>query len=157
MANCLFLALTIILGLVFVVFGHGADAWKQLLPVSKTIAHIPPEFRLGSGVGLPLPWPASTHYIDKQAPMRTRVSPYMLRVAILALFVLSMPTYTMPGQGHGSGPPALSGRDFNYRIPPYWSPEQETTYSFRTWMTDISLWIMLTDLQPHQQRAAITM
>ena len=30
-------------------------------------------------------------------------------------------------------------------------------YSFRAYMTDISIWIMLTDLQPHQQCAAIIM
>ncbi len=51
-----------------------------------------------------------------------------------------------------------AGRDnFNYRIPPSWSPENDSHYSFRAYMTDISLWVMLTDLQPHQQCAAITM
>ncbi len=51
-----------------------------------------------------------------------------------------------------------AGRDnFNYRIPPSWSPENDNQYSFRAYMTDISLWVMLTDLQPHQQCAAITM
>ncbi len=58
----------------------------------------------------------------------------------------------MPGQAQV---PGLTGHNFNYRIPPAWSPEQEQTYSFRAYMTDISLWIMLTDLQPHQQCAAI--
>ena len=48
-------------------------------------------------------------------------------------------------------------RNFNYRIPPSWSPENDQSYSFRAFMTDISLWIMLTDLQPHQQCAAIIM
>ena len=33
----------------------------------------------------------------------------------------------------------------------------ESIYSFRAFMTDISIWIMLTDLQPHQQCAAIVM
>ena len=58
-----------------------------------------------------------------------------------------------------SGGPHYTGnqRDFNYRIPPSWSPEQEHNYSFRAYMTDIALWIMLTDLQPHQQCAAIVM
>ena len=38
------------------------------------------------------------------------------------------------------------GREnFNYRIPPAWSPETEGQYSFRAYMTDVSLWIMLTD------------
>ena len=47
------------------------------------------------------------------------------------------------------------GRDFNYRIPPPWSPEYAQQYSFRSYMTDLSLWIMLTDLAPHQQVSAI--
>ena len=46
-------------------------------------------------------------------------------------------------------------RDFNYRVPPAWSPENDSSYSFRAFVTDVSLWIMLTDLQPHQQCAAI--
>ena len=50
-----------------------------------------------------------------------------------------------------------NSRDFNYRIPPYWTPEFEQNYSFRAYMTDISSWILLTDLQPHQQAAAIVM
>ena len=58
----------------------------------------------------------------------------------------------------GAGGLTLGGRDnFNYRIPPAWPPENENHYSFRAYMTDISLWIMLTDLQPHQQCAAIIM
>ena len=41
------------------------------------------------------------------------------------------------------------------KIPPAWDPEHENTSPFRAYMTDLSLWIMLTDLQPHQQCAAI--
>ena len=69
----------------------------------------------------------------------------------LLLFVLIM---MMP-----AGIPNLTGgnRDFNYRIPPSWSPEHESSYSFRAYMTDLSIWVMLTDLQPHQQCAAIVM
>ena len=54
-------------------------------------------------------------------------------------------------------PLMLSGRDFNYRIPPAWTPENKNLYSFRAYMTDMSLRILLTDLQPHQQCAAIIM
>ena len=53
----------------------------------------------------------------------------------------------------GGGPTLNSGRDFIYRIPPSWAPETESQYSFRAFLTDISL----TDLQPHQQCAAIIM
>lgn len=62
----------------------------------------------------------------------------------------------MMNQGHGTLP-NMVGRDFSYRIPPQWSPEMESTYSFRAYMTDISLWVLLTDRQPHQQCAAIIM
>ena len=56
----------------------------------------------------------------------------------------------LPGGGGTGG-----NRDFNYRIPPAWSPENQHTYSFRSYLTDISVWIMLTVLMPRQQRAAI--
>ena len=54
------------------------------------------------------------------------------------------------GQGSGGG-------DFTYRVPPSWSPENEQHYSFRAWCQDLQLWLMLTDLQPAQQAAAIVM
>ena len=56
-------------------------------------------------------------------------------------------------------PAAVGNRSENstYRIPPAWSPESEDHYSFRAYMTDITLWVMMTDLQPHQQCAAIVM
>ena len=60
--------------------------------------------------------------------------------------------HMMPGLGGGS-----RTENFNYRIPPSWSPETDSSYSFRSYMTDISLWVMLTDLAPHQQCAAIIM
>ena len=50
-----------------------------------------------------------------------------------------------------------SSRDFNYRIPPAWDPANEHGYSYRAYMTDLSIWTLLTDLQPHQQAAAIIM
>ena len=51
--------------------------------------------------------------------------------------------------------PVRDGRDVNNRVPPSWNPENDHNYSFRAYMTDVSLWIMLTDLQPHQQCAAL--
>jgi len=44
--------------------------------------------------------------------------------------------------------------DFNYRKPPTWNPANES-YSFRAYVTDLMLWIMLTDLSPPQQASAI--
>ena len=41
------------------------------------------------------------------------------------------------------------------RDPPSWGPEQESTYPFREYSHDILLWIFQTNLQPHQQCAAI--
>ena len=58
--------------------------------------------------------------------------------------------HMMPGLGGGS-----RTENFNYRIPPSWSPETDSSYSFRAYMTDISLWVMLTDLAPHQQLSLI--
>ena len=68
---------------------------------------------------------------------------------MLVLGIVAVLLHMMPQMG--------SDRNFNYRIPPSWSPENDQNYSFRAYMTDISLWIMLTDLQPHQQCAAIIM
>ena len=52
-------------------------------------------------------------------------------------------------------------RQFQQRLQlshsPFWSPETEYHYSFRAYLTDVSLWVMLTDLHPHQQCAAIVM
>ena len=62
--------------------------------------------------------------------------------------------HMLPALGGGGG----GGRNvenFNYRIPPSWNPDTASHYSFRAFMTDISLWVMLTDLQPHQQCSAI--
>ena len=61
----------------------------------------------------------------------------------------------MPGGGMALGRDGHGG--FNYRIPPSWNPDNDRHYSFRAYMTDVSLWVMLTDLQPHQQCAALIM
>ena len=71
---------------------------------------------------------------------------------ITMVTTLGLACHMMPGLGGGS-----STENFNYRIPPAWSPENDNNYSFRAYMTDISLWVMLTDLAPHQQCAAIIM
>ena len=47
--------------------------------------------------------------------------------------------------------------EFNHRRPPSWGPEMERTYSYRAYVTDLMHWVMLTDLLPHQQAAAILM
>jgi hypothetical protein len=64
---------------------------------------------------------------------------------------MSMVAYMMAPVAAGTG------EKFNYRMPPAWSPENVQRYSFGAYLTDVQLWIMLTDLQPHQQAAAIVM
>ena len=49
----------------------------------------------------------------------------------------------------------MNNGGFNYRQPPYWAPEQNQSYSFRAYVTDLTLWCMFTELQPHQQAVAI--
>ena len=49
------------------------------------------------------------------------------------------------GQGHGA---------MNSRTPPYWHPDDHS-YSFRAWVTDLQIWLPLTELRPSQQGAAI--
>ena len=43
------------------------------------------------------------------------------------------------------------------RAPPSWDPANERTYSFRAWLTDISLWTVVSDLSPQQQAASIVL
>ncbi len=91
----------------------------------------------------------TNHYSDDYI----RLIPTLTFMSMLlgALALISIIAHMVPAGGG-------AGRDnFNYRIPPSWSPENDNQYSFRAYMTDISLWVMLTDLQPHQQCAAITM
>ena len=79
----------------------------------------------------------------------SHVTRWMHPIFIMLCIIMMMPSGTSGFSG--------KSRDFNYRIPPAWSPQNEHNYSFRAFMTDISIWIMLTDLQPHQQCAAIVM
>ena len=73
-----------------------------------------------------------------------------LLTGICALSSTFIICHMMPTPG---GQPSQDGT--SYRVPPRWSPEIERSYSFRNYMNDLVLWIMLTDLQPHQQAAAI--
>ena len=81
--------------------------------------------------------------------------PYNVLLGGIPFMVIgSLLTCMMPGPNAQVGG---QQSNFNYKIPPAWSPENDRTYSFRAYMTDISLWVMLTDLAPHQQAAAIIM
>ena len=100
--------------------------------------------------------PISTDPRQPKATQPFSRGPAILATATAVAVAVSVLILMVP---QGGGVPGGTGpRDgFNYRIPPTWSPETDHTYSFRAYMTDIALWVMLTDLQPHQQCAAIIM
>ena len=50
--------------------------------------------------------------------------------------------------------PAAQGGQ-GIRLPPRWDPSMEQSLPFRTWMQDLMLWTICTDMEPHQQCAAI--
>lgn len=52
-------------------------------------------------------------------------------------------------------PPAGGGAQASLRLPPRWDPSMETTLPFRTWLQDLMLWTICTDLNGPQQCAAI--
>ncbi len=54
-----------------------------------------------------------------------------------------------------AGAAAPAPRDFNNRVPPLWSPENDASYSARAFNADVSVWVTFTDLQSRQQCAAI--
>ncbi len=56
---------------------------------------------------------------------------YLLQ-ATLFFGILAILTMMMPGHRHHGPTPRMGhgGGDFNYRVPPGWSPESERDYSF---------------------------
>ena len=75
-----------------------------------------------------------------------------LRLIVLGLFagacfMIVGCMFHPPGGGGGA--------QANMRVPPRWEPTMETTLPFRTWMQDLMLWTICTDLTPPQQTAAI--
>ena len=80
------------------------------------------------------------------------ISPWLISLIRGACFMLPMYCHMMHGPNNQG-----TARDFNYRIPPGWDPAGEAHYSFRAWQTCLSHWIILTDLQPPHQSAAIVM
>jgi hypothetical protein len=89
-----------------------------------------------------------TLFTERGHPERDSIA--LTLAAVLAAAGTAAVCMMMPAGGGGGG-----HRETTHRVPPTWSPENDQTYSFRAYMTDISLWVMLTDLQPHQQCAAI--
>ena len=58
------------------------------------------------------------------------------------------------GGGNGQGHNHVH-QETSHRTPPRWGPEMESRYSFKTYITDLQLWSMMTDLAPYQQVAAV--
>ena len=119
-------------------------------PTDNTVTE-PTVFRPGSGASGSL-YPATKNNYQSNNINTLSGPPHgLLRVLMfcMPLMVIGFLVMMVPGAGQP--------RDFNYRIPPAWNPEHENAYSFRAYLTDIAQWVMLTDLQPHQQCAALIM
>ena len=58
------------------------------------------------------------------------------------------------GGGNGQGHNHVH-QETSHRTLPRWGPEMESTYSLKTYITDLQLWSMMTDLAPYQQLAAV--
>ena len=76
-----------------------------------------------------------------------RWSPEYLGFLLVAVALFSVVCFMQ-------APQAATGQN-NMRLPPRWDPNMETTLPFRTWVQDLMLWTICTDLEPHQQCAAI--
>ena len=124
---------------------------------------ISPPFRPGSGAWLPH-WQPSPPAGSKHAPalprgddpQRTvlttddRSSPLLSKlcwilIMAIPLAILSFVFCMTPA------------RHNDRRAPPSWDPANERTYSFRAWLTDVSLWTVVSDLSPQQQAASIVL
>ena len=126
------------------------DPRNELLPYQEP--EVAPLFRVGSGArGLTASHPtgAAQQLLPElqvqarpdahqglQADQRVQWIATAVAGAFLILCVTAALRHMIP-----AGIPQISNnsRDFNYRVPPAWSPEMEATYSFSAYMTDISL------------------
>eukprot|EP00434_Breviolum_minutum_P044271 symbB.v1.2.039526.t1/scaffold6626.1/size16615/2 len=73
-------------------------------------------------------------------PSRVRSLCLALTLAIL----MTITCHMMPGAHHTST-----------RLPPRWEPGLEDSLPFRTWLQDLLLWTITSDLEPHRQAALI--
>ena len=81
-------------------------------------------------------------------------------VATLTMAGVSMFLCGAPGGPYRDGRRPLLGfgntqPDHISKVPPYWDPTCDHEYSFRTYMNDMSNWVLLTDLPPHQQAVMV--
>ena len=69
---------------------------------------------------------------------------------LISLIAIAVWLITMVPAGGGA-----AGDGSTFRVPPRWGPGMVHNYPFRDYMSDLTMWILLTDLQEHQQVAAI--
>ena len=75
---------------------------------------------------------------------------------ILLVIPLLLGLMLLPRIGGGNGQGHNHVRqETSHRTPPRWGPEMEPRYSFKTYITDLQLWSMMTDLAPYQKVAAV--
>lgn len=89
--------------------------------------------------------------LQKDKKIRENVSRSTIRIRIVCLSLAAIATIStlwlmMPAGPHGPN---------NHRYPPRWEPGLEGSLPFRTWLQDLLLWTITTDLEPHRQAAAI--
>ena len=152
---------------------------------SPTEYGLSPVFQVGSGAGAHTR-NRSTAFLAKEdwnlgAHTRNRVPNLSMKVSLLIALIGAitiscilclMPDHHRHHRGHHhhhhrdgndlydrsrSHLPQLANSTFNDRVPPEWGPEADRRVSFRAWQTDVALWSYLTNLEPHQQCAAIIM
>ena len=81
---------------------------------------------------------------------------FFLDVQRLHFVLLAIPFFLIAATVGCMFQPPQGGRaHVNMRLPPRWEPAMETTLPFRTWMQDLMLWTICTDMSAPQQTAAI--
>jgi hypothetical protein len=90
----------------------------------------------------------ATPDLRDQKDLNDRSLYYLVAYFIPATVVLML-LLVMPGR--------RSRQESSHGVPPGWNPEGDNAYSFRAWMTDITLCVMVAELRPEQQVAAIIM
>ena len=73
--------------------------------------------------------------------------------AVSWLLLCTIVKMIMPHQQQVPGAPRPRHND--HRMPPSWVPENERSYSFRAYLTDITHWLIASEAQPHQQASMI--
>ena len=93
----------------------------------------------------------STNHGEKAKQVfKENAIPILLVIPLLLGLVLPPGTGGGNGQGHNHVHQKTS-----HRTPPRWGLEMEPRYSFQTYIIDLLLWPMMTDLAPYQQVAAV--